>query len=142
MFASSFSAEVSGLLGPGLAVGGGGASPFLNGVTVMKGAGNIPSGSSPGMVMPQRGIEADRVRMNTSAKQRSCESVSRKGRIAARRLVSSRSLHCVQMPHGAVGMLGGMNIRPNSGGRDAGCRAKRRTCVQSFSAAFDGRLRI
>ena len=142
MFTSSFSAGVSGSLGPGLVVGGGGASPFSNGVAVMKGAGNIPLGSSPGMVTPQRGIEADRMRTNASAKQRSCESVSHEGRIAARRLVSSCSLHCVRMPHGAVGVLGGMNVRPNRGGRDAGCCAKRRTCVQSFSAAFDGQLRI
>ena len=120
MFASSFSAGVSGSLGPGLAVGGGGTSPFSNGVTVMKGVGNIPSGSSPGMVTPRRGIEADCVRTNASAKQRSCKSASHEGRITARRLVSSRSLHCVQMPHGAVGMLGGMNVRPNRGGRDAG----------------------
>ena len=35
-------------------------------------------------------------------KQRSCESASREGRIAARRLVSSRSLHCVRMPADAV----------------------------------------
>ena len=61
MFASLFSAGVLGLLGPGLAVGGGSTSPFLNGVTVMKAAGNIPSGSSPGMVMARRGVEADRV---------------------------------------------------------------------------------
>ena len=46
VFASLFSAEVSGSLGPGLAVGGGGTSPFSNGVAVMKGAGNTPSGSS------------------------------------------------------------------------------------------------
>ena len=55
MFTSSFSVEVSGSLGPGLVVGGGGASPFSNGVAVMKGVGNIPSGSSPGMVMPRKG---------------------------------------------------------------------------------------
>ena len=97
VFASLFSAGVSGSLGHGLAVGGGGTSPFLNGVAVMKGAGNIPSGSSPGMVTPRRGIEADHVRTNVSAKQRSCESASREGRIAARRLVSSGSLHCVWM---------------------------------------------
>ena len=95
MFASSFSVGVLGELGPGLVVGGGSASPFSNGVAVMKGAGNIPSGSSPGMVMPRRGIEADRVRTKSSVKQRSCESASREGHIAARRLVSSRSLHCV-----------------------------------------------
>ena len=112
MFVSSFSAGVSGSLGPGL--GGGGASPFSNGVTVMKGAGNIPLGSSPGMVTPRRGIEADHVQTNASAKQRSCESVSREGRITARRLVSSCSLHCVRMPHGAIGMLGGTNVRPNT----------------------------
>ena len=58
MFASLFSAEVLGSLGLGLVVGGGGTSPFSNGVMVMKGAGNIPLGSSPGMVAPQRGIEA------------------------------------------------------------------------------------
>ena len=137
MFASSFSAEVSGSLGPGLAVGGGGASLFSNGVAVMKGAGNIPSGRSPGMVMPRRGIEADRVRMNASAKQRSCESASREGCIAARRLVSSRSLHCVRMPHGAIGVLGGTNVRPNRGGQDVGCRVKRWTCVQSFSHSVE-----
>ena len=57
VFASSFSAGVSGSLGAGL-VGGGSTSPFSNGVAVMKGAGNIPSGSSPGMVTPRRGIEA------------------------------------------------------------------------------------
>ena len=105
MFASSFSAEVSGSLGPGLAVGGGGTSPFSNGVTVMKGVGNIPSGSSPGMVTPRRGIEADRMQMNASVKQRSCESASHEGCIAARRLMSSRSLHCVRMPHGCYQCL-------------------------------------
>ena len=61
MFASSFSAEVSGLLGPGLVVGGGSVSPFSNGVAAMKGVGNIPSGSNPGMVMPQRGVKANRM---------------------------------------------------------------------------------
>ena len=108
----------------------------------MKGVGNIPLSSSPGMVMPQRGIEANRMQINTSVKQRSCESMSHKGHIAARRLVSSRLLHCVRMPHAAIGMLGGMNVRPNRGGWDVGCRAKQRTCVQSFSTALDGWLRI
>ena len=95
-------------------------SLFLNGVAVMKGVGNIPSGSSPGMVTPQRGVEADHMRTNASVKQRSCESVSHKGCIATRRLVSSCSLHCVWMPHGAVGVLRGMNVRPNRAGRMQG----------------------
>ena len=51
MFVSLFSAGVSGLLGPRLAVRGDGADPFSNGVMVIKGAGNIPLGSSPGMVI-------------------------------------------------------------------------------------------
>ena len=123
VFMSSFSAGVSGSLGPGLAMGGG-VSPFSNGVVVMKGVGNIPSGSSPGMVMPQRGIEANRMWINASVKQRSCESASRKGCITARRLVSLHLLHCVWMPHGAIGMLSGMNVRLNRGRQDAGCRAK------------------
>ena len=134
MFASLFSAGVSGLLGPGLAVGGGGASLFLNGAAVMKGAGNIPLGSSPGMVTPQRGIEADCVQTNALVKQRSCKSASREGHIATRRLVSSCSLHCVWMPCGAIGVLRGMNVRLNRGGWDVGCHAKRRTCVQSISS--------
>ena len=142
MFASLFSAGVLGSLGPGLAVGGGSASLFLNGVAVMKGAGNIPLGSSPGLVMPQRGVKADRVQTNALAKQRSCESASCEGCITTRRLMSLHLLHCVQMPHGAIGMLRGMNVRPNRGGRDVGCCAKRWTCIQSFSVAFDGWLRI
>ena len=99
-------------------------SLFSNGVAVIKGAGNIPSGSSPGMVTPRRGIEADHMRTNASVKQRSCERVSHEGCLAARRLVGLHSLHCVQMPHGAIGVLGGMNIRPNKGGQDVGCCVK------------------
>ena len=42
VFISSFSAGVSGSLGPRLVVGGDGVSPFSNGVAVIKGVGNIP----------------------------------------------------------------------------------------------------
>jgi len=112
---SSGPAGASGSLGPGAEgeVGGvGGAKPSSTGFAVMNGAANKVSGFNPSNVMPRRGVEAGRVRTNTSVKMRRFCNDSSNGRIEKSKDVRFRSLQGDRIIHGSGIALGGVNVRP------------------------------